>query len=105
MSLTKNDLIEAVRKKSGLNRNRSVELVDHLLETMKNALEADEDVLITGFGKFRVNEKDSRIGRNPFNGEEMVLDGRKVVTFKCSTKLKERLNKKGKKKKPRIRNS
>ncbi len=94
MSLTKNDLIEVVREKSGLGRSRAVELVDHLLETMKKALEADEDVLISGFGKFCVNEKDPRKGRNPTTGNEMVLNGRKVVTFRCSGKLKKRLNSK-----------
>ena len=51
-----------------------------------------DDVLISGFGKFRVKEKRERRGRNPATGEDMMLDARKVVTFKCLGKLKERVN-------------
>jgi len=59
---------------------------------MKKTLESGEDVLISGFGKFRVKEKTERKGRNPATGGDMMLAPRKVVTFKCSGKLRERVN-------------
>jgi len=59
---------------------------------MKETLVSGDDVLISGFGKFRVKEKRERRGRNPATGEDMMLDARKVVTFKCLGKLKERVN-------------
>ena len=94
MSFKKSDMVETVQKKSGLTRKESQELVDHLMETMKSALESDGEILISGFGKFRVQEKKPRKGRNPSTGKTMVLDERRVVTFKCSAKLRDRLNEK-----------
>jgi integration host factor subunit alpha len=63
-----------------------------VLELIKKALESGDDVLISGFGKFCVNEKRERKGRNPATGEDMMLKPRKVVTFKCSGKLKAKIN-------------
>ena len=63
-----------------------------LLEIIKQTLESGEDILISGFGKFCVKEKKERKGRNPATGNDMTLEGRRVVTFKCSGKLKEKLN-------------
>jgi len=59
---------------------------------MKRSLESGEDVMISGFGKFCVKEKKERRGRNPSTGEDMVLEPRKVVTFKCSGNLRDRIN-------------
>ena len=59
---------------------------------IKSALESGEDVLIGGFGKFEVRDKAARTGRNPQTGEELVLDARRIVTFKPSGKLREKLN-------------
>jgi integration host factor subunit alpha len=67
-------------------------MVDSLLEIIKQTLESGEDVLISGFGKFSVKEKRERKGRNPQNGQPMMIAPRKVLTFKCSGKLKDRIN-------------
>jgi integration host factor subunit alpha len=70
----------------------SLEMLDSLLEIMKQTLESGEDVLISGFGKFSVKEKMERKGRNPQNGQPMMIAPRKVLTFKCSGKLRDRIN-------------
>ena len=70
----------------------SSEILETVLEIIKKALESGDDVLITGFGKFCVKEKGERRGRNISTGEDMMLRPRKVVTFRWSFKLKERLN-------------
>ena len=67
-------------------------MVETLLETIKQSLESGEDVLISGFGKFCVKEKGKRRGRNPATGSDLILDERRVVTFKCSGKLRNRVN-------------
>ncbi|MFO8084224.1 MAG: integration host factor subunit alpha [Desulfobacterales bacterium] len=95
MALTKADIIEAVQKQIGLSKKECADLVEHLLESMKKALENDSDILISGFGKFCVNQKKARRGRNPASGEDMILEERRVVTFKCSGKLRERMNNHG----------
>ncbi len=92
MALTKVQIVSTVQNHLGLPKNRSSELVETLLEIMKGTLESGEDVLISGFGKFCVNEKAERRGRNPATGEDMMLRPRKVVTFKCSGKLRDRVN-------------
>ena len=63
-----------------------------MLETIKKTLENGEDVLISGFGKFLVKEKNERRGRNPATGNNLILDARRLVTFKCSGKLREKIN-------------
>ncbi|MBW2608445.1 MAG: integration host factor subunit alpha [Deltaproteobacteria bacterium] len=70
-------------------------MVKTLLEIIKGTLKSGEDVLVSGFGKFSVKEKNERKGRNPATGEDMMLAPRKVVTFKCSGKLRESVNKVG----------
>jgi integration host factor subunit alpha len=92
MALTKKDLMETVRKGCGFTRNDSCRLVDELLGTIKGALENGEDVLISGFGKFCIRDKASRRGRNPATGQDMTLEQRKVVRFKCSGVLKDKIN-------------
>ena len=92
MALTKADIINAVQTEIGFTRNRSIDLVESLLELIKSKLESGEDVLVSGFGKFCVNEKRERRGRNPATGEDLMLRPRKVVTFKCSGKLREMVN-------------
>jgi integration host factor subunit alpha len=69
-----------------------VDIVESLLEIIKRSLENDEDVLVSGFGKFCIKQKERRRGRNPATGEDLLLSPRKVVTFKCSGKLRERIN-------------
>lgn len=92
MALTKNQIIDAVQDKIGFTRKFSAEVVETLLEIIKKKLEEGEDVLISGFGKFCVVEKKERKGRNPATAEVMMLPSRRVVTFKCSGPLKNRLN-------------
>ena len=92
MALTKADIIEAVQTKIGFTRHQSSEIVESLLETIESSLEFGEDVLVSGFGKFSVNEKRERRGRNPATGEDHMITARKVVTFKCSGKLRDRIN-------------
>ncbi len=93
MTLTKAQIIEEISIRNGLTKKKSTETVEAFLEIMKNTLESGEDVLITGFGKFCVKNKKKRRGRNPATGEDLMLAPRKVVKFKCSGKLWERLNK------------
>ena len=92
MALTKADIIEAVQTGIGFTRNQSTNIVESLISTIKTTLESGDNVLISGFGKFCVNEKRERRGRNPATGEDLMLKPRKVVTFKCSGKLRERIN-------------
>ena len=92
MGLTKDDIVEAVAAEIGFPKNQSVELVETLLELIKETLESGEDVLVSGFGKFRVREKKERRGRNPATGDDMMLRPRRVVTFHCSGKLRKRMN-------------
>ena len=67
-------------------------MVETLLEIIKGALESGEDVLVSGFGKFCVNEKKERMGRNPATGEAMMMEARQVVTFRCSGQLRDKIN-------------
>ena len=92
MALTKANIVEQIAENTVFQHNRAQEMVETLLEIIKSTLEAGEDVLISGFGKFQVKEKNSRIGRNPATGEAMQLAGRRVVTFKCSGNLRNKIN-------------
>ena len=92
MTLTKADIIETVYNELDLSKNRSTELVEQLLEIIKHTLASGDDVMISGFGKFQVQDKRQRRGRNPATGESMMLSPRKVVTFKCSRKLRDKIN-------------
>jgi integration host factor subunit alpha len=91
MALTKNDIVTSVHE-LGFTKKKSVEIIETLLEIMKSTLEKDEDVLISGFGKFCVKQKKQRRGRNPATGTDLILKERKVVTFKCSGKLRDEIN-------------
>jgi len=93
MALTKNHIIDSLQNSIGYPRNKSVELTETLLELIKKTLEAGEDIMISGFGKFCVKAKKQRRGRNPATGEDMMLAPRKVVTFTCSGKLRDKINK------------
>ena len=92
MALTKADIVQSIHTQLGITKNKSSEIVETVLELMKKALESEDDVLISGFGKFCVNGKKTRKGRNPANGGSMMLDSRRVVTFKCSGKLRDKIN-------------
>ena len=92
MALTKAQIIESIRSQTGFTKNKSVEIVETLLETIKKSLASGDDVLISGFGKFCVNGKRERRGRNPATGTDMMLPARRVVTFKWSPDLRDKVN-------------
>ena len=89
MTLTKEDLKDSISNHLNIPKTESSAIIESFLETIKEALESGEDVMISGFGKFSVQNKDERRGRNPNTGEDLILEPRKVVGFKCSDKLKE----------------
>jgi integration host factor subunit alpha len=91
MALTKNDIIASIGE-IGYSKKQAGELVESLLGIIKNTLARGEDVLISGFGKFCVKAKRQRRGRNPATGDELVLKPRRVVTFKCSGRLRGKIN-------------
>jgi len=92
MTLTKAQIIDSIQNQTGFPKNKSSKIVETLLEIIKNALASGEDVLISSFGKFCVREKRERKGRNPATGNAMMLRSRKVVTFNCSGKLRNKIN-------------
>ena len=92
MALTKARLVELIQNQIGFTKNKSSEIVETCLGIIKSKLESGEDVLISGFGKFCVRKKEERKGRNPATGDAMMLTPRKVVTFRCSRKLRDMIN-------------
>ena len=92
MSFTKADIIQIITQETGLTRKISINAVEQILEIMKSTLASGEDVLISGFGKFCVCDKSERRGRNPATGDSLILPARRVVTFKCSGKLRDKCN-------------
>jgi len=91
MTLTKAQIVDRIRDEVGFTRSESFEIVETLMALIKGTLESGEDVLISGFGKFCVRQKRKRRGRNPATGDELILAPRKVVTFQCSGKLREKI--------------
>ncbi len=90
-TLTRMDLSEAVFSEVGLSRNESAELVESVLKHLSDALVAGENVKISSFGTFSVRNKNARIGRNPKTGEEVPILPRRVLTFRPSHLMKERV--------------
>jgi len=95
MTITKAHIIDSIYRQVDLPKIRSVQVVESLLEIIKQSLENGEDVLISGFGKFCVKEKRKRRGRNPQTGENLMLAERRVVRFRCSGRLRDKINGKG----------
>jgi integration host factor subunit alpha len=91
MALTKSDIVATVHE-LGFTKKKSVDIIEALLEIIKSNLEKSEDVLISGFGKFCVKHKKQRRGRNPATGDDLILRQRRVITFKCSGKLRNKIN-------------
>jgi integration host factor subunit alpha len=92
MTLTKAQIVDIIHEELPFPKNKSTEVIEGLIEIIKRTLEHGEDVLISGFGKFCVKNKRERRGRNPATGDDLILSQRKVVTFKCSGKLREKIN-------------
>ena len=95
MALTKADLINSICETVNLTKQESASAFESVFETIKGTLESGEDVLISGFGRFCVKDKQERKGRNPETGDDMILDARRIVTFKCSNIMRDRINGKG----------
>ena len=94
MTITKSNIIKSISQNTDLDKAESAQTFEILLEIIKSTLESGEDLMISGFGKFEVKDKKQRRGRNPETGNAMILDARRVVTFKCSDKLRKKLNNK-----------
>jgi integration host factor subunit alpha len=92
MALTKNDIVARLQEELGFTKTQSIQVTESLIEVIKASLESGDDVLVSGFGKFTVKEKNERKGRNPATGEDMMLEPRRVVTFKWSGSLRKRVN-------------
>ncbi len=92
MTLTKADIVDTIYNQLDVPKTRSTQVIESLIEIIKETLENGEDVLISGFGKFCVKEKMKRKGRDPQTGNDLMLGERKVVTFKCSGRLKNKIN-------------
>jgi len=95
MTLTKDHLVNSLYNNLDIPKSKSTSILETLLGAIKNTLENKEDVLISGFGKFCVKDKKDRRGRNPATGEDLTLEARRVVVFKCSGVLREKVNGKG----------
>jgi integration host factor subunit alpha len=91
--MTKGDLYAAIAIGSGCTTKQAAGLAGALIEIIKSTLADGEDLLISGFGKFCIREKMARVGRNPSTGERIILEARRVVVFRPSGKLRERINK------------
>ena len=93
MALTKSDIIMAIQRQSDYSKNKSAEVAENLLAIIKNTLASGEDLMVSGFGRFCVKSKNQRRGRNPATGDALMLRPRKVVSFRCSGKLRDTINK------------
>ena len=93
-TLTKAHIADTIWRTTDIPKMRAAELVDTLFEILRQTLESGEDVLISSFGKFSVNQKRQRRGRNPQTGAPLTIAPRKVVTFKCAGVLRNKINKK-----------
>ena len=92
MALTKENLIIHLRTELGMSRREAQQIVGSVFKIMKDTLSQGENLLISGFGKFSVREKNTRRGRNPYTGENMILAHRKSLVFKTSGVLRKRIN-------------
>lgn len=90
--MTKADIVEAVYANAKLSKKESAEIVELVIETLKETLDRGEKVKISGFGNFQVRTKKSRVGRNPQTGEEIEIAARRVLSFRPSQVLKDALN-------------
>jgi integration host factor subunit alpha len=92
MTFTKEHIRQSIENQLIISRFESSRILESVLETVKTTLANGEDVLISGFGKFNVKLKGARQGRNPATGGGLILDARRVVTFKCSPRLKDKID-------------
>ena len=91
-TLTKVEIIQKIQEQTGFQKSSATQVFERMAEIIKSTLSSGEDVLVSGFGKFCLKKKEARLGRNPATGEQMMLDSRKRVSFKCSNDLREKIN-------------
>jgi integration host factor subunit alpha len=92
LTCTKTTIIEKISEEINQSPAQVKDTIEHLLEIIKSTLASGENIMVSGFGKFQVNNKAPRKGRNPATDEEMMLEKRRVVTFKCAGGLRERVD-------------
>ena len=92
MALTKADMVKSINDQLGLPKNKSVDLFESVLEIIRQSLVNGEDVMISGFGKFYIIDKKARNGRNPQTGEHMIIQPRRIVSFRYSSRARNKLN-------------
>jgi integration host factor subunit alpha len=90
--MTKADIVERIMTNTGLSKPESIDMFELIFSIMKDTLAGGEDIVIYGFGKFMVKEKKDRKGRNPQTGEDLIVEARRVLTFKPSAVLKNTIN-------------
>ena len=95
MAMTKADIVERIYEKVGFSKKEATDVVEAIFGIIKDRLEVAEKVKISGFGNFVVNEKRPRKGRNPQTGDEIIISGRRVLSFKPSQVLKKTINPEG----------
>ncbi|MFH1081663.1 MAG: integration host factor subunit alpha [Pseudomonadota bacterium] len=92
MAITKSGIVNTLYEHTGLPKNKCISIMESFFEIIKSELEKGNDVLISGFGRWSVNSKKARKGRNPQTGKDLIIAARKVVTFKASAVLRDDLN-------------
>ncbi len=92
MTLTKADIIKSIQDQHGLPKDRAAEICESILEIIKESLVKGEEVKISGFGKFYTIDKKARNGRNPQTGEHMIIEPRRIVSFRYSSRARNKLN-------------
>jgi integration host factor subunit alpha len=90
--MTKNDLVNAISEQANMSKSVASDVLEEFLEIIKDTLESEEELKVSGFGKFEVKRKADRLGRNPQTGEAITIESRKIVTFRPSAMLKNRMN-------------
>ena len=91
MTLTKADMIEMLSEEVGFSQKKAREIVEALIEIIKSQMESGDDVLIGNLGKFCIREKKACRGRNPATGGDLILEPRRIVSFKCSGNLRRKI--------------
>ncbi len=90
-TLTRADLSDAIHDGIGLSRSECYDIVDSVIDTLSTALADGEDVKISGFGTFQIKQKNARVGRNPKTGVEVEIAPRRVLTFRASQKMRDKI--------------
>ena len=90
--MTKDDIIDAIFEENGFSKRESAKITETMLDIIKETLERGENVKLSGFGSFNIQHKRARLGRNPQTGESMTISARRILSFRSSNVLREKLN-------------